>query len=97
MLGPAKILAALFHYDDGAMATCPRCGAFLNEGHQCSHPWRRRLRLGARIAMAMAVGGFISVSLLFTVVGTTTSAAVAMAALLGVIVGEAVRQAIPRH
>jgi membrane protease YdiL (CAAX protease family) len=43
----------------------------------------------------MAVGGSISVSLLFGVIGTPTSAAVAMAALLGVIVGEAVRRAIP--
>jgi hypothetical protein len=79
------------------MATCPRCGAFLGEGHQCRNPWRRRLRLGVSIAMAIGLGGSVSVFLLFRVTGNPTKATVAVVAILGVVAGEAVRQAIPRN
>jgi xanthosine utilization system XapX-like protein len=43
----------------------------------------------------MAAGGSISVSLLFAIVSNPTTAVVAMTALVGVIIGEAVRQTIP--
>jgi xanthosine utilization system XapX-like protein len=42
----------------------------------------------------MVVGGSISVTLLFIVVGNPANSVVAMTALVGVIVGEAVRQTI---
>jgi hypothetical protein len=77
------------------MATCPRCGEFLFDGHQCRNPGRRRLRLGASIVVALGLGGSVSVALLFSVVGNPTSATVAVVAILGMIAGEAVRQAIP--
>jgi hypothetical protein len=57
-------------------------------------PWRRpslqkpvgrRLHLGVSIAVAMGLGGFLSLFLLFSVVGTPASATVAVVVILGVI------------
>jgi hypothetical protein len=49
------------------------------------------------IAMAIGLGGSVSVALLFRVTGNPTKASVAVVAILGVVAGEAVRQAIPRN
>jgi len=77
------------------MATCPRCGAFLGEGHQCHHLWRRRLRLGTSVVVAMGLGSFVGMFLLFGVVDHPSSLTIAVVTILGMITGEAARQAIP--
>ena len=90
-------MAARFHYDGGDVATCPHCEAFLDEGHQCKNVWQRRFRLGARIVAAMGLGASVSMFVLFSVTSTPTRPTIAVMALLGVVAGEAVRQALPRH
>jgi xanthosine utilization system XapX-like protein len=45
----------------------------------------------------MGFGASVSMFVLFSVTGTPARPTIAVVALLGVVAGEAVRQALPRH
>jgi hypothetical protein len=74
------------------MATCPRCGRFLDEHHRCTGLWRRRAR---RVGVAVA-GALIAVFVPFAFPGYGASpVASVVAALLGALIASAIWSAVP--
>jgi hypothetical protein len=69
------------------MATCPRCGGFLNEHHRCG---RRLVLRVAGTALAMAVGGVVSTIALYAVIDRPEVPTVGLGAVAGMLVGRAV-------
>jgi hypothetical protein len=65
------------------MATCPRCGGFLDEQHRCSGIWRLRLRAGRDVLLGGLVGGTGGWLFLTVVNGQPSLASIVVTALLG--------------
>jgi hypothetical protein len=72
------------------MATCPRCGEFLDEHHHCTGLWRRRVSS----ATGMLVGAAVSLVALYAVSDNPSNATVAIGVVAGVILGHAVWSAL---
>lgn len=72
------------------MATCPLCGDFLDDHHQCLGAWRRRL---SAIAIA-ALGATFGVLMALGLTDRPSLSLLAVAALLGGLLFSAVVQNI---
>jgi heme/copper-type cytochrome/quinol oxidase subunit 4 len=72
------------------MATCPSCGGFLDEHHQCAGMWRQRLHA---IGFALA-GAILGVLAVLTLAERPTDSLIVVAALLGAVVVTAVMQSV---
>lgn len=70
------------------MATCPRCGDFLDEHHRCS--WRHRARAIGMSALAMLGGATLSLIVLYAVSDTPSVITVGIGVASGMILGQAV-------
>jgi hypothetical protein len=68
------------------MATCPKCGDFLDEHHRCVGLWRRR----ARNVGAMLAGAVLSTVALYAVSDNPSLATVAFGVVSGMVIGQAV-------
>jgi hypothetical protein len=68
------------------MATCPRCGGFLNEHHRCIGLWRLRLRAWWRLLFGAAIGGALGWLVLVAVAGQPSWLSVMVAATIGMVV-----------
>ena len=76
------------------MATCPSCGGFLDSNHRCVGLGRRRARRMGRSAVAMLGGALVVTVILFLVDSTPSDLVLAIAVLLGAIVGQALLTAL---
>jgi hypothetical protein len=75
------------------VATCPRCGGFLDANHRCQGLWRRRARSVTASLLAMAVGASAGILLLYAIASRPSTPTIAVAALTGMVIGEAIRGA----
>jgi hypothetical protein len=73
------------------MATCPRCGGFLNEHHRCVGLWRLRLRAWGAVLLGGIVGGLAGLLLLSGFNREASWLSITVAALLGMIIMVATR------
>lgn len=67
------------------MATCPRCGGFLDEHHRCTGLWRLRLRACGAVLLGGIVGGLGGSLFLSAFSGQPSWLSIAVTALLGMI------------
>jgi hypothetical protein len=67
------------------VATCPRCGGFLNEHHRCTGLWRLRLRAWRAVLLGGIVGSVGGSLLLSAFIGQPSWLSIAVTALLGMI------------
>lgn len=72
------------------MATCPRCGAFLGDGHRCVPAWRRTLRVAVLLARSAAVGAIVGALLLIAIDGRASWYAVAASGGVGLVIDLAI-------
>lgn len=72
------------------MATCPRCGSFLDEKHRCRGLWRRRGRTAGWFVVG-AGAGFVSA---FMVSEGPAPELIVACTLLGAVLVSAVRHAL---
>jgi hypothetical protein len=77
------------------MATCPRCGKFLDDDHRCVGVWRMHLRALRAIAAGGFAGAIIGELSFMTVSGRTSWLAVAMAGITGMAIVIAVQRGEP--
>ncbi len=68
------------------MATCPRCGRFLQNGHRCASPWLARLRAWAVLAAAGLLSAGLAWLLLTLMMHPASWAAMMLLAVVGVLV-----------
>jgi predicted lipid-binding transport protein (Tim44 family) len=73
------------------MATCPRCGGFLNEHHHCVGLWRLRLRAWGAVLVGGIVGGLAGMLLLSGFNREASWLSITLTALLGMIIVVAMR------
>ena len=76
------------------MATCPRCGGFLDEHHRCVGLWTRRARRVGAAALAMLGGAIVSLYVLDMTSSNPAGATVALGVVAGMIIGQAVWTAV---
>jgi hypothetical protein len=68
------------------MATCPRCGGFLDAPHRCAGVWRLHLRAWCAILLGGIVGALVGWGLLDVVMGQASWVAVTLAGGIGMLV-----------
>jgi hypothetical protein len=79
------------------MATCPRCGGFLDEQHRCVGLWPRRARSLGGSAVAMLGGASVSLVALNMISSDLSGGTVALGVVAGMIIGQAMRTAVTRR
>ena len=72
------------------MATCPRCHDFLGPGHRCKNLWRIRIRRVGASLLAMFIGMTVGVIGAYAFVDPPSTDLVLVAALAGLVLGQAV-------
>jgi hypothetical protein len=68
------------------MATCPRCGGFLDDRHRCTGLWRLRLRALRSTVLGGLVGGVLGWLVNSIAFGSASWPSIGIAALLGMII-----------
>jgi hypothetical protein len=79
------------------MATCPRCGGFLDEHHHCVGVWPRHARRIGGSALAMLAGAILSLVVLYMLSSNPSGVTVALGVVVGMIIGQGVRTAVTRR
>jgi hypothetical protein len=79
------------------LATCPRCGGFLNQHHRCVGLWRLRLRALWHLLLGGAVGGALGWLVLLAVVGQPSWLSVTVASTIGMVVVIGLQRGEPRQ
>ena len=67
------------------MATCPRCGGFLDDRHRCAGLWRLRLRVLRSMVLGGLVGGVLGWLITSIAFGGASRLSIGVAALIGMI------------
>ena len=68
------------------MATCPKCGGFLTDGHRCRGGWRR----AGRYTVVAGVGALLGCIGALVAFDNPTDSLVAVVTLLGAVLASAV-------
>jgi hypothetical protein len=68
------------------MATCPRCGGFLDDHHRCVGLWKYRLRAWRVLLLGGIVGGVAGWLIFSAVAGQAFWLAVVIAAVIGILI-----------
>ena len=74
------------------MATCPRCGEFLNDQHRCAGLWLLRLRAWSALALGGVVGGVGGWLIISAIMGEASWLAIAATAVAGIAVVSALQR-----
>ncbi len=74
------------------MATCPRCGEFLNDRHRCVGLWRLRLRAWSALAVGGVIGGIGGGLVISTIMGEVSWLAIVATAVAGIAVVSALQR-----
>ena len=74
------------------MATCPRCGGFLDGQHRCVGLWKLWLRAWRNVLLGGIVGGMAGWLILSVVAGQAVWLAVAIAAVIGLLIVSALQR-----
>ena len=68
------------------MATCPDCGGFLGERHECPPAWLHYVRFGRSLVPSAVLGAVVGGAVLLLVHGQVTWLTIALMAVIGVLI-----------
>ena len=72
------------------MATCPNCGGYLGERHNCAGVWRLHAGVAARIGVGALIGGIVGGVVIGVLVGVPSLASLFVTATVGGIIAHAI-------
>ena len=65
------------------MATCARCGRYLDTDHRCRGMWRLKMRVGRTILAGVVVGGLLGFATMVAIYRTVSVVTIAICMLIG--------------
>ena len=67
------------------MATCPKCGKFLDDTHRCTPSWHSHVRMIGSLGRSAAIGVVIGGLVFMIIDGHASWPAVAVSGLIGIV------------